>query len=200
MYGNIIQRNCALSTRKIECVCFWSPPLNQCKHKVGFKVTVPFIFRYVTDPALAKYGQTREEGRGRWVVIKVGDGQLGFSYVYKVTLSNGVTVAIKKLNLDAFQGLREFRAEMETLARQIQESRSHVSTQVAGSMGYMPPEYREGNTTAMVVADVYSYGILMIEIATQNRPSWPVKLEWKIIGRVVGSANGGSKPRNRNGI
>ncbi|KAE8701834.1 peroxidase 12-like [Hibiscus syriacus] len=213
----------------------------------------------------------------------IGEGSFG--YVYKATLSNGVTVAIKKLDPNAFQGLREFRAEMETLgklrhdnivkilgfcssgldrvliyefiergsldqlmydegqensvdgllnwhtrkkivrgianglaylhgldtpiihrdikasnvlldqnfnahisdfglARQIQESRSHVSTQVAGTMGYMPPEYREGNTAATVVADVYSFGILMIEIATQNRPSWPVKLEGKAIGLV----------------
>ncbi|KAK8552365.1 hypothetical protein V6N13_120768 [Hibiscus sabdariffa] len=51
-------------------------------------------------------------------------------------------------------------------------------------MGYMPPEYREGNTAATVAADVYSFGILMIEIATQNRPSWPVKLEGKAMGLV----------------
>ncbi|GMI82998.1 hypothetical protein like AT5G42440 [Hibiscus trionum] len=213
----------------------------------------------------------------------IGEGSFG--YVYKATLSNGVTVAIKKLDPDAFQGLREFRAEMETLgklrhdnivkilgfcssgldrvliyefiergsldqlmydesqensadgllcwctrkkivrgianglaylheldtpiihrdikasnvlldqnfnahisdfglARQIQEAHSHVSTQVAGTMGYMPPEYREGNTAATVVADVYSFGILMIEIASQNRPSWPVKLDGQAMGLV----------------
>ncbi|TYG69939.1 hypothetical protein ES288_D05G271800v1 [Gossypium darwinii] len=213
----------------------------------------------------------------------IGDGSFG--YVYKATLSNGVTVAIKKLDPNAFQGLREFRAEMETLgklrhpnivkilgfcssgldriliyefiergsldqliygedqenpdgrflcwytrkkivrgianglaylhgldtpiihrdikasnvlldrdfeahisdfglARQIEESQTHVSTQVAGTMGYMPPEYREGNTAATVVADVYSFGVLMIEIATQNRPNWPVRFEGKVIGLV----------------
>ncbi|GLU06962.1 hypothetical protein SLE2022_239450 [Rubroshorea leprosula] len=44
-----------------------------------------------------------------------GDGSFGL--VYKATLSNGVTVAIKKLDRDAFQGLHEFRAEMETLGK-----------------------------------------------------------------------------------
>ncbi|XWS21808.1 hypothetical protein CRYUN_Cryun30bG0086700 [Craigia yunnanensis] len=214
----------------------------------------------------------------------IGDGSFG--YVYKATLSNGVTVAIKKLDPNAFQGLREFRAEMETLgklhhqnivkilgfcssgvdrvliyefiekgsldqwlydeehensvgrlqlswdtrkkiisgianglaylhgldtpiihrdikasnvlldndfeahiadfglARQVEDAHSHVSTQVAGTMGYMPPEYREGNTAATVMADVYSFGILMIEIATQNRPNWPVRFENKDIGLV----------------
>nr|TKS03634.1 hypothetical protein D5086_0000156310 [Populus alba] len=43
----------------------------------------------------------------------IGDGSFGL--VYKATLYNGSTVAIKKLDPDAFQGFREFRAEMETL-------------------------------------------------------------------------------------
>ncbi|KAG0608976.1 hypothetical protein M758_8G148300 [Ceratodon purpureus] len=43
----------------------------------------------------------------------LGDG--GFGIVYKATLANGVTVAIKKLTPNGAQGAREFRAEMETL-------------------------------------------------------------------------------------
>lgn len=203
----------------------------------------------------------------------VGDGSFGL--VYKAQLSSGLTVAIKKLDPDAFQGFREFRAEMETLgdlrhrnlvkilgycvsgpdriliyefiergnldiwlhdsseveeslrlplswatrnkivkgvanglaylhglekpiihrdikasnvlldsefeariadfglARTIDPSHSHVSTQVAGTMGYMPPEYKEGFTLATVKADVYSFGILMLEIATGKRPNLP---------------------------
>lgn len=218
----------------------------------------------------------------------IGDGSFGL--VYKATLSNGVAVAIKKLDPDAFQGLREFRAEMETLgklkhpnivrilgycatgvdrvliyelvekgsldqwlhdtssreehgrlvcrtsltfdtkvkivkgvanglaylhgldtpiihrdikasnvllgsdfeahisdfglARLVNEAHSHVSTQVAGTMGYMPPEYREGNTAATVMADVYSFGILMIEIATQRRPNLPVRFDGADMGLV----------------
>nr|TKS18730.1 hypothetical protein D5086_0000003990 [Populus alba] len=45
----------------------------------------------------------------------IGDGSFGL--VYKATLFNGSTVAIKKLDPDAFQGFREFRAEMETLGK-----------------------------------------------------------------------------------
>lgn len=210
----------------------------------------------------------------------VGDGSFGL--VYKANLPTGVTVAVKKLGADAFQGYREFRAEMETLgkirhenivkffgycatgtdriliyefiekgsldqwlydmsstqndtstirfplswstrvniikgvakglaylhnlnipiihrdikasnilldadfeahiadfglARRIEDSHSHVSTQVAGTMGYMPPEYFYGATLATVNGDVYSFGILMIEIATSRRPSWPIKDE-----------------------
>ncbi|KAK9130090.1 hypothetical protein Sjap_010577 [Stephania japonica] len=228
----------------------------------------------------------------------IGDGSFGL--VYKARLSNGVTVAVKKLSKDAFQGLREFRAEMETLgknkirhpnlvkilgycvsgddriliyefvekgcldqwihdnsfssssghvavngssasyraplswdtrvriikgvarglaflhtletpiihrdikasnvlldkdfeahiadfglARQVDASHSHVSTQVAGTMGYMPPEYKDGVTAATVNADVYSFGILMIEVATGKRPNWPIKTH---DGNLVGLA------------
>lgn len=204
----------------------------------------------------------------------IGDGSFGF--VYKASLSNGPTVAVKKLSPDAFQGLREFRAEIETLtklrhtnivkilgfcvsgrdralvyefihngsldqwlqdtsassevrffplswgirvrvtkgvanglafmhglesrivhrdikasnvlldnefeahiadfglARRIEGAHSHVSTQAAGTMGYMPPEYRAGFTAATVQADVYSFGVLMFEVVTGKRPNWPV--------------------------
>ncbi|KAL2333386.1 hypothetical protein Fmac_014599 [Flemingia macrophylla] len=45
----------------------------------------------------------------------VGDGS--FSLVYKAQLSTGAVVAVKKLYPDAFQGFREFTAEMEALSR-----------------------------------------------------------------------------------
>lgn len=220
----------------------------------------------------------------------IGDG--GFGLVYKATLSNGVTVAVKKLSYDAFQGLREFRAEMDTLgklrhpnivqiqgycvsgpdrlliyefiekgsldqwlhmtsslnnissvpipgplswelrmkivegvarglhylhhglenpiihrdikasnvlldanfdahiadfglARRMESSNySHVSTQVAGTTGYMPPEYKAGVTLATPKADVYSFGILMFEIVTGTRPNLPIKDDGREVGHV----------------
>ncbi|KAI9091232.1 hypothetical protein K1719_028296 [Acacia pycnantha] len=195
----------------------------------------------------------------------IGDGSFGL--VYKACLSNGLVVAIKKLSPDAFQGFREFRAEMETLAklrhpnivkilgywsagqermlvyefmergnldqwfhdptissssgrddvsmpraplpwgdikasnvlldsdfeahiadfglaRRIDASNSHVSTQFAGTMGYMPPEYRDGVNVANVKVDVYSFGVLMLETATGRRPNLSVKFENKDIGLV----------------
>ncbi|KAF7822240.1 phytosulfokine receptor 2 [Senna tora] len=223
----------------------------------------------------------------------VGDGSFGL--VYKGRLSNGLVVAVKKLSPDAFQGFREFQAEMETLgklrhpnivtilgywaggserilvyefiergnldqwlhdhssssglddndddasmvrlpltwgvrvkiirgvanglrylhelekpiihrdikasnvlldsefeaqiadfglARRIDSSHSHVSTQFAGTMGYMPPEYRDGVNVANVKVDVYSFGVLMLETATGQRPNLAVKFDKKDIGLV----------------
>ncbi|KAK7357186.1 hypothetical protein VNO80_16469 [Phaseolus coccineus] len=210
----------------------------------------------------------------------VGDGSFGL--VYKARLSTNALVAVKKLSPDAFQGFREFRAEMETLsklnhpnivrilgywasgperllvyefiekgnldqwlhepdpsrtplswetrvniirgvahglsylhelekpvihrdikasnilldskfhahiadfglARRIDKTHSHVSTQFAGTMGYMPPEYIEGSNVANTKVDVYSFGILMIETMSSQRPNLPMKLGENDIGIV----------------
>ncbi|TVU00260.1 hypothetical protein EJB05_54325, partial [Eragrostis curvula] len=53
---------------------------------------------------------------------------------------------------------------------------SHVSTQAAGTAGYVAPEIWAG-VGATAKADVYSFGILVIEIVTGLRPSWPVKVD-----------------------
>lgn len=71
----------------------------------------------------------------------------------------------------------KFRAHIADfgLARRMEDAHSHVSTQVAGTMGYMPPEYFHGSTIATPMGDVYSFGVLMLEVATGRRPNWPLK-------------------------
>ncbi|KAL2484519.1 Cysteine-rich receptor-like protein kinase 2 [Abeliophyllum distichum] len=58
------------------------------------------------------------------------------------------------------------------LARSFQEDKSHISTVIAGTLGYMAPEYvAHGQLTEK--ADVYGFGILLLEIVTgrQNNRS-----------------------------
>ncbi|XP_042438596.1 cysteine-rich receptor-like protein kinase 2 [Zingiber officinale] len=51
------------------------------------------------------------------------------------------------------------------LARTFQDDKSHISTAVAGTLGYMAPEYlAHGQLTEK--ADVFSFGVLMIELVT----------------------------------
>ncbi|KAI3766877.1 hypothetical protein L2E82_16954 [Cichorium intybus] len=54
------------------------------------------------------------------------------------------------------------------LARVVDGGGSHVSTMVAGTIGYVAPEY--GQTwQATTKGDVYSYGVLVMELATGRR-------------------------------
>ncbi|KAF5183336.1 Cysteine-rich receptor-like protein kinase [Thalictrum thalictroides] len=58
------------------------------------------------------------------------------------------------------------------LARSFQDDKSHISTAIAGTLGYMAPEYlAHGQLTEK--ADVYSYGVLLIEMVSgrQNNMS-----------------------------
>ncbi|XP_052185973.1 cysteine-rich receptor-like protein kinase 2 [Diospyros lotus] len=51
------------------------------------------------------------------------------------------------------------------LARSFQEDKSHISTAIAGTLGYMAPEYlAHGQLTEK--ADVYSFGVLVLETVT----------------------------------
>lgn len=54
------------------------------------------------------------------------------------------------------------------LARLLPEDKSHISTAIAGTLGYMAPEYVvRGKLTEK--ADVYSFGVLVVEIVSGKR-------------------------------
>lgn len=77
------------------------------------------------------------------------------------------------------------------LARFVDVGDSHVSTMVAGTVGYVAPEY--GQTwQATTKGDVYSYGVLVMELATGRRAvdgGEECLVEWS--RRVMGDGRNG---------
>ncbi|CAM6014314.1 unnamed protein product [Sphagnum balticum] len=56
------------------------------------------------------------------------------------------------------------------LAKLIGPQETHVTTIIAGTLGYLPPEYMDtGKVTEK--GDVYSFGIVLLELLTGNRPT-----------------------------
>ncbi|GJT00140.1 leucine-rich repeat receptor protein kinase EMS1 [Tanacetum coccineum] len=70
------------------------------------------------------------------------------------------------------------------LARLISAYETHVSTDLAGTFGYIPPEYGQ-SWRSTTKGDVYSFGVILLELVTGKEPTG---LEFKDVegGNLVG--------------
>jgi len=76
------------------------------------------------------------------------------------------------------------------LAKLFPDDKTHVSTVVAGTPGYMAPEYFLGEQLS-VTADVYSFGVVLLELLTGKR----ISSEMGLLGRVWSSYKRGKIER-----
>ena len=79
------------------------------------------------------------------------------------------------------------------LARLISACETHVSTDIAGTFGYIPPEYgQSGRSTTR--GDVYSFGVILLELVTGKEPTGPDFKEidgGNLVGWVIQKINKG---------
>ncbi|XVE92378.1 hypothetical protein REPUB_Repub01dG0092300 [Reevesia pubescens] len=121
--------------------------------------------RFIFDPSRGKVLNWEK----RYEVI-IGTVE-GLVYLHENSKTKIIHRDIKASNILLDSKLRAKIADFG-LARSFQEDQSHISTAIAGTLGYMAPEYlAHGQLTEK--ADVYSFGVLLLEIVTgkQNNRS-----------------------------
>ncbi|XP_057528514.1 cysteine-rich receptor-like protein kinase 2 isoform X2 [Amaranthus tricolor] len=121
--------------------------------------------RFIFDPLLGKALNWCKR-----YIIMIGTAE-GLAYLHENTNTRIIHRDIKASNilLDS-----KFKAKIADfgLARTFQEDKSHINTAIAGTLGYMAPEYLvHGQLTEK--ADVYSFGVLLLEMVTGIRINKP---------------------------
>ncbi|KAK9116889.1 hypothetical protein Sjap_015836 [Stephania japonica] len=106
----------------------------------------------------------------------------GLAYLHHDCCPTIVHRDIKSSNILLDENL-EPRVSDFGLAKLLIDEEAHVTTVVAGTFGYLAPEYLQSGR-ATEKSDVYSFGVLLLELVTGKRPTDPafVKRGLNVVG------------------
>ncbi|KAL5206750.1 hypothetical protein ABZP36_034959 [Zizania latifolia] len=117
------------------------------------------------------HGDAQDEQPLNWnarMKISLGSAR-GLAYLHHDCSPGIVHRDIKASNI-LLDGSLEPRVSDFGLARLLVNNDAHVTTVVAGTFGYLAPEYLQ-NGHATEKSDVYSFGVLLLELVTGKRPT-----------------------------
>ncbi|KAK3140822.1 hypothetical protein QOZ80_5AG0406310 [Eleusine coracana subsp. coracana] len=152
--------------------------VSQVQHKnlvklVGCSVEGPeslLVYEYLCNTSLDHYlfdafKKNALDWERRFEIV-LGTAE-GLSYLHSASEIRIVHRDIKASNILLDERFRPKIADFG-LARNFMDDQSHLSTGLAGTFGYMAPEYIiHGQLTEK--ADIYSYGVLVLEIITGRK-------------------------------
>lgn len=130
------------------------------------------IYSYMENGSLDYWLHESIDGSSllNWNVrVRIAKGAAhGLAYLHKVCEPHIVHRDVKSSNIlldDKFEAhLADFG-----LSRLLRPYDTHVTTDLVGTLGYIPPEYSQ-MLTATCRGDVYSFGVVLLELLTGRRP------------------------------
>ncbi|MQM07670.1 hypothetical protein Taro_040511, partial [Colocasia esculenta] len=130
------------------------------------------IYSYMENGSLDYWLHERVDGGSllRWDSrLKIAQGAAwGLAYLHKVCEPNIVHRDVKSSNILLDERFEAHLADFG-LSRLIRPYDTHVTTDLVGTLGYIPPEYSQ-TLTATLKGDVYSFGVVLLELLTGKRP------------------------------
>ncbi|KAK6920811.1 Protein kinase domain [Dillenia turbinata] len=115
--------------------------------------------------------------------LKIAHGSArGLAYLHHDCFPRVVHRDIKSSNILLDENLEPHVADFG-LAKLLVDEDAHVTTVVAGTFGYLAPEYLQSGR-ATEKSDVYSFGVFLMELVTGRRPTDPlfVKRGLNVVG------------------
>ncbi|OVA00373.1 Protein kinase domain [Macleaya cordata] len=130
------------------------------------------IYSYMENGSLDYWLHERVDGGSvlKWETrLKIAQGAgRGLAYLHKACEPNIVHRDVKSSNILLDEKFEAHLADFG-LSRLLRPYDTHVTTDLVGTLGYIPPEYSQ-TLTATFKGDVYSFGVVLLELLTGRRP------------------------------
>ncbi|GER53648.1 leucine-rich repeat receptor-like kinase [Striga asiatica] len=139
-----------------------------CLHD-GYRL---LIYSYMENGSLDYWLHEKPDGAAQlnWPTrLKIALGtSCGVAYMHQVCEPHIVHRDLKSSNILLDHNFEAHVADFG-LARLISPYHTHVTTELVGTLGYIPPEYNQ-SWVATLRGDMYSFGVVMLELLTGKRP------------------------------
>ncbi|CAL5049856.1 unnamed protein product [Urochloa decumbens] len=149
------------------------------------------LYPYMSNGSLHDWLHDRPDGGAqlRWNDrLRIARGaSRGLLHIHEHCEPRIVHRDIKSSNI-LLDAAHEARVADFGLARLILPDRTHVTTELVGTPGYIPPEYGQA-WVATRRGDVYSFGVVLLELLTGRRPVEVVqgqRRQWELVRWVMG--------------
>lgn len=139
-----------------------------CVHN-GFRL---LIYTYMENGSLDYWLHEKADGASQldWPTrLKIAqNASCGLAYMHQICEPHIVHRDIKSSNILLNEKFDAHVADFG-LSRLILPYHTHVTTELVGTLGYIPPEYGQ-SWVATLRGDIYSFGVVMLELLTGRRP------------------------------